>query len=199
MVVRITPKRASRTIIHFHLCTPLDPSLTTGRSSKRYHTGTPICPQKLLLVWRKPLVPIKVLVDDIVHTLLAVAPNVLRAVVPKRLPVLDQQPHDVVGLAAQDRKVEAGEEAGAVSEGIARLVDVGLHDGVVLRVEVELDKVADFSDNVCGSKGSPLFSIVLPAVMVDDASRGDRVGCGCGEAEESGSSVGEDSVGDHSD
>jgi hypothetical protein len=54
----------------------------------------------------------------------------LRAVVPERLFVLHLEGEDVLGLALCGGEVEAGEDAAAVGEGLAGLVEGGLDDGV---------------------------------------------------------------------
>lgn len=71
---------------------------------------------------------------------------------------------------------------------------------MVLGEEVEFDEVADGGDDVLrleveafvvggGAGGDAVY----------DAGRGDRVGCGGGEAEEGGGSEGEGSEGNHFD
>lgn len=154
----------------------------------------------LLLIRRKRLIPIKVLVNHPAHTLLAMIPIRLRAIVPKRLLVLDQEREHIARLAARGCKVEAREDTFASGKGLAGLVEGGLHDGVVLGEEVEFDEVADFGDDVLGLEVEPLvFDCAAGCDAVDDAGGRDGFrGCG-GQAEESGGSEGDGGGGDHFD
>lgn len=72
----------------------------------------------------------------------------LRAVVPDRLGVFNHDLEDIGSLALLGGKVEAGEETGAVGEGLAGLGKAGLGDGVVRREEVPLNYITDLSDDV---------------------------------------------------
>lgn len=93
---------------------------------------------------------IKVLVDDTNHTLLAVVPCSLGAVVPDSVLGLDNNLEDKLVLALLGRKPEAGEEAGAVGERFAGVGKVGLGDRVVGGEELPLDNVTNLSDDVVG-------------------------------------------------
>lgn len=72
----------------------------------------------------------------------------LAAVVPERFLVCDLEGKHLVGFTLGGCEVEAAEDAVAALEGLAGLVEGGLHDRVVLGEEVEFDVVADFGDDV---------------------------------------------------
>jgi len=76
--------------------------------------------------------------------------NRLRAVVPKRILGRDLEGEDVLCFARHGREVEAREDGFVACQRLARLVEGGLHDGVVLGEEVEFYEVADFGDDVFG-------------------------------------------------
>lgn len=91
---------------------------------------------------------VEVLVDDANHAVLAVLAGVLSAVVPDGLLVLDDDLEDVGGLSLGGKEVEAGEEGGAVGQGVARVAKVGLGNGVVAGQVVPLDDVTHLGDDV---------------------------------------------------
>tara|TARA_R110002003_G_scaffold115_2_gene9924 strand:+ start:43 stop:528 length:486 start_codon:yes stop_codon:yes gene_type:complete len=87
-------------------------------------------PLAILLVLCQRLIRVEVLIDHTAHAGLAMVPDSLRAVVPERIFVLHLEGEDVVGLALCGGEVEAGEDAAAVGEGLAGLVEGGLDNGV---------------------------------------------------------------------
>lgn len=91
---------------------------------------------------------VKVLVDDANHAVLAVRADLLWAVVPDRLGVLDDNLENLGCLALLSGKVKSGEERAAVGQRLAWLAKAGLRDGVVLGEVVPLDHIADLGDNV---------------------------------------------------
>lgn len=185
------PHRLQRLIRHD------PPTLRSQRVSRRLLRDRIL---RHLLILRERLIAVEVLIDNAAHAALAMIAGCLAAVVPEGLGVLDGELEHVGRLALLGGEVEAGEDAGAAGERLARLVERRLHHGVVLGQEVELDEVADFGDDVLRLE---VQTAVLDGAAgedaVDDARGADGGGCGGGEAEEEGCRGGEGSVGDHFD
>lgn len=121
-----------------------------GRDDARARQG-----RRLLVLLQAEIGIIKVLVDDASHALLAVVALLLGAVIPNRLLVLDLELEDIVRLALARGELEAGEEAGPVGQGLARLGKGGLHEGMVLREEVPFYNVPNLGDDIVRVESEP--------------------------------------------
>lgn len=121
--------------------TTLDPrrdDRSTGLSSKLSELG------------KAEILVVEVLVDHTHHAVLAVVADLLCAVVPNGVRGLNHNLEDILSLSLFGGKVEAGEEASAISDRLARGVEAGLGDGVVLGEEVPFNHVSNLGDNVVG-------------------------------------------------
>ena len=155
---------------------------------------------RLSLVRSKGLVAVEVLVDDTGHAFLAMVADRLGAVVPEGLLVLDGKGEDVGGLSDVGLEVEAGEDTRAARKGLAGLVEGGLHHGVVLGQEVELDQVSDLGDNVLRFEVETIVGSGGTSKDAVDDTGGWGGGWGSGgKAQKGGGSDSEGGEGDHFD
>lgn len=113
------------------------------------HDGDSSQSGQLAVLGEAEVLVVEVLVDDTDHAALAVVAHGLGAVVPDGLRVvLDDDLEHIGRPALLGTEVEAGEEAGAVGQGLAGVGKVGLDDGVVEGQELELDNVTNLGDDV---------------------------------------------------
>lgn len=91
------------------------------------------------LVLGQRVLAVEILVDNAAHALLAMGACCLTAVVPDRLGILDSEGEHVGCLASCGVEVEAREDGCGSAEGLARLVEGRLSDGVGFGEEVEFD------------------------------------------------------------
>jgi hypothetical protein len=123
----------------------------------------------LFLVGGESVGAVEVLVDNHAHAALAVVALGLRAVEPEWLLILDNDGEDV-GVLALGGWHEAGED-GVVVDGLAGLGEGRLSEGVILRVEVDLDEVANLCDDV--------LRLEVETVEAGDDTVGGSVRGGC--------------------